>query len=369
MQSCNIGARACATILFSVAAFLAVKGTAEANPQIYRRVLHSTGWVVVPAKGDLAAGTCFVVDQKNRLAITCRHVVGQAQEALIYFPVDNKGELAVDSGYYLKRMPAIHARVVARDAPRDLALLQLDSIPAGIEALPLATHSPCPGDVVHSIGNSGLADSGTLWWYTQGYVRQVFDRRVDTPNGITRIRIVDTQAPVNRGDSGGPVVNDRGRLIGVAASYTSTERLVSQSISAHEVKLFLERAKKPQTAQAAFADATGRVRVASGSKPPVTKAPSPYSVVGRWRFVIQENDGQTIGGHGDFRKDETFTLSSTPSQGETHVRRGRFAVANGVMLLIGQHDTAIVPLTWTDANHFRFKSEHFAFSFERQAGS
>ena len=221
---------------------LVLHGTAQANPQIYRRVLRSTGWVVVPDKDELAAGTCFVIDRQRRLAITCRHVVGNAKEAIVYFPVHDKGELEVDSGYYLRHLPAVNARVLAADSQRDLALLQLDRLPAGVQQIPLATAHPEPGDVVHSIGNSGLADSGTLWWYTRGNVRQVFYKRVRSPHGVIRVQVIETQSPVNKGDSGGPVVNDEGKLVGVAASYTTEERLVSQNIGTLEVKTFLQRA-------------------------------------------------------------------------------------------------------------------------------
>src|SRR5207244_2870107 len=127
---------------------------------------------------------------------------------------------------------AIRAQVVATDSLRDLALLELESLPDGIDALALAAQSSRPGDDVHSIGNSGMAKSsaGMLWRYTRGNVRQVYERKIRASDSVEAIQFVETQSPVNLGDSGGPLLNDRGELIGVAMAYDPQERLVSHNV-------------------------------------------------------------------------------------------------------------------------------------------
>jgi hypothetical protein len=214
----------------------------QANVSVYPRVLRSTGWIAVPGTDGVDAGTCFVMDREQRLILTCAHVLGKASEALIYFPRYRDGEPIVEASYYLNHVPALIGHVIAKDALRDLALIQVESRPADVEALALADRSAEPGEAVHSIGNSALADGGMLWRYTRGYVRLVYPEPIKTTRGIGYIRVVETQSPVNKGDSGGPVVDDQCRLVGVTDSYAPHERLVSESIDVLEVQHFLQKA-------------------------------------------------------------------------------------------------------------------------------
>lgn len=67
---------------------------------------------------------------------------------------------------------------------------------------------------MHLIGNPG-ASSG-MWIYTSGTVQQVYRARVKPSRGVTWNSLrVESQLPSNYGDSGGPVVDDWGRLIAV----------------------------------------------------------------------------------------------------------------------------------------------------------
>jgi hypothetical protein len=78
---------------------LLLVGGARANSEVYRRMLKFAGWVVVPSEDGIAAGTCFVADRKHRLVITCRHVVGNSRQALVYFPRYEKTHLTVESSF------------------------------------------------------------------------------------------------------------------------------------------------------------------------------------------------------------------------------------------------------------------------------
>src|SRR5882762_3736971 len=61
------------------------------------------------------------------------------------------------------------------DIPRDLALIQLDSIPEDVLELKISSEGATPGDTVHSVGNPGV--SGALWVYTSGSVRSVYKKK------------------------------------------------------------------------------------------------------------------------------------------------------------------------------------------------
>ena len=135
--------------------------------------------------------------------------------------------------------------------------------------MPLSDRGCGPGDDVHSIGNSGIRGGlgeGTLWWYTRGSVRQVHSRKVKVGGGSRKVWLVETQAPVNEGDSGGPVVDRKAGWSGVTDSYSSGQRLVSQNIDVREAGAFLK--------EAAASDRKRRTGV--GAEPP-----GPMDVPGR----------------------------------------------------------------------------------------
>src|SRR5581483_11075715 len=100
---------------FSLAALLLgltiVPGPAQANPEVYQRALQSTGWVLVPKNEKQSAlGTCWLADREQRLVVTCQHVVGDSREVLVYFPHSEKGQVMAETGYYLRKVPAILGR-------------------------------------------------------------------------------------------------------------------------------------------------------------------------------------------------------------------------------------------------------------------
>src|SRR5262249_13446795 len=188
-------------------------GSAEsvrADSKVYQDVLHSTGLVEVPhPEGRITYGTCWLVDDEHGLALTGEHLVKAAAEAVVYFPAYRGGTAIPEFAHYHRHGAAVRGRVVHRDEHRDLAALQLDSLPDPVKAMPLAGQSAGPGDSVPSVGNSG-ALVGLLWRYTAGKVRSVYQAEILTEDGLVKARIIETQSPINAGDSGGPLVNDRG---------------------------------------------------------------------------------------------------------------------------------------------------------------
>src|SRR5207248_2039928 len=55
--------------------------------------------------------------------------------------------------------------------------------------------------------------------------------------------VVETQAPINKGDSGGPVVNERGEVVGLNAKIEDLQ-LVSVCIAHSEVQAFLGEVRR-----------------------------------------------------------------------------------------------------------------------------
>ena len=217
----------------------------RADNTVYQTALKSTVWVLAKTAGETSSGTGVLVDVEKKLVITNFHVVGEARAAVIFFP-DFKNEKAeVTRKHYLDNVKTlgIRGRVLGVDRKRDLALIELDRVPEGAPAIPLAAESSEPGETVESIGNPGTTDA--LWVYTSGTVRSVYQKTFRTGAGEHDFKVVETQAPINSGDSGGPVLNNKGELVAIAQAIAPNARLVSYSVDIAEVKIFLASPWKP----------------------------------------------------------------------------------------------------------------------------
>ncbi len=215
---------------------LALGGAARADEAIYEKLLPSAAWV----KAGDRTGTAVLVDAEKNLLVTNFHVVGLLPEVQVVFPRRQDGQVIAERQYYLDRLKelAVKGRVVSRDPRRDLAVVRVGRLPEGAAAVPLAERPPRAGQVVHTIGNPGASEA--LWVYNSGTVRQVYHKRFAPATGqVVEAAVVETQSPINPGDSGGPVVNDRGRLVGIAAAHHRTAALVGICIEAGEVRALL----------------------------------------------------------------------------------------------------------------------------------
>jgi S1-C subfamily serine protease len=246
--------------------------SADSGEKVYVSTLHSTVWIVIPVGGSRArTGSGSLIDVNKRLILTNYHVVGDDEMGFVSFPIFQNGKLIAERDLYRAPGRRIPAKVIARDPKRDLAVLQLEGpVPAEARAIKLAKDSPSPGQRVHSVGNPGA--SGALWVYTEGSVRQVYHNKIrsmdrETGKGFEiDARIVETQSPVNAGDSGGPVVNDKGELVAVVHGHLSDSQARSVSIfidvsevrdllvSKHFAKAPVKEADKPPEVQPASQD-------------------------------------------------------------------------------------------------------------------
>jgi S1-C subfamily serine protease len=143
----------------------------------------------------VATGTGFLIDAEGRI-VTNAHVVEGARQVQIRL---SENEL-------------VDAQVVGTDVSDDLALLKVD--PARVERvrpLPLGDSDAVrPGDAVAALGNPlGLQDT-----ITAGIV-SAKQRTLTAPNGFTINDVIQTDAAVNPGNSGGPLLDQDGRVIGI----------------------------------------------------------------------------------------------------------------------------------------------------------
>ncbi len=137
-------------------------------------------------------GTGFAVSPKGYL-ITCHHVIQDAERIVVH----------VNGGY-------LDGSVVALDPPNDLALLKVDHWPA--RYLTLVSTS----DVTYAsqVLVAGFPDPGVL-----GINPKVSTGIVNALSGVhDDPRYIQISAPVQPGNSGGPLLSPSGRVVGVVAS-------------------------------------------------------------------------------------------------------------------------------------------------------
>jgi putative serine protease PepD len=182
--------------------------------EIYRRsapgVVRLTATTVVQSENpfdflpsretEQALGSGFVIDKSGHI-ITNYHVIQGAQKVQVNFSGDDQ----------------IKAKVVGTDPSTDVAVLQIDAHSRSLTPLPLGDSDGVEvGDSVVAIGNPfGLSRTATL-----GIV-SALQRQIDAPNGATIKHAIQTDAAINHGNSGGPLINSRGQVIGVNAQITT----------------------------------------------------------------------------------------------------------------------------------------------------
>ncbi len=238
-----------ALAMSGVLAVAPVHAEGQGRKGIYQPTLKATVWILSRRGDRLASGTGSLIDKKHRLVVTNYHVVGEEKQVRVVFPDFANGKLIAERSHYwglVARSRFIPGKVLATESKRDLAIIQLETVPERAQALRLAQEGVGPGDQVHSIGNPGKSDA--LWEYTSGTVRQVYHKKWRVRDGETihefEAKVVETQSPTNPGDSGGPLVNDRGELVGVTQGYASDAQLVSLFIDASEVRKFWANDKR-----------------------------------------------------------------------------------------------------------------------------
>lgn len=222
-----------ARLTLSLMLTLCLAGLLQANEDVYDSAIMSTTYIEAPENNS--AGSGVLIDREQRLVITNEHVVGGSRQVSVFFPVVDDNRVIADPRYYGQRRDEleIKATVISVDAQRDIALLQLDTLPEQAQAIEIGTPAR-PGQIVHSIGNPDA--SAAMWVYTNGHVRANYFKDM----GDNKMQVVETQSPINEGDSGGPILNDAGQLVGISQSYMTEGRLVSNGVDISEINNFVD---------------------------------------------------------------------------------------------------------------------------------
>jgi S1-C subfamily serine protease len=156
------------------------------------RVVPSDQSPTTPQSSALGSG--FVIDKAGHI-VTNYHVVEGANEVTVSF----------------SNRDTVKAEVVGTDPSTDLAVLRVDASASALTPLPLGNSDRVAvGDPVVAIGNPFGLDRTV----TSGIVSAV-QRLITAPNRFTIDHVIQTDAAINHGNSGGPLLNSRGQVIGV----------------------------------------------------------------------------------------------------------------------------------------------------------
>jgi putative serine protease PepD len=186
-----------------------VAETTSSTAALYKRVKDSVVEIHASQSGSdafgnerqgEATGSGFVIDEQGRI-VTNQHVVSGSESVTVEFTDGSE----------------VNAEVVGTDPSTDIAVLDVNRPAARLTPLSFASEGTLEvGDPVVAIG-SPLGLQGTL---TTGVI-SALGREIQSPNGFTIENAVQTDAALNRGNSGGPVLDTEGRVVGVAAQIAS----------------------------------------------------------------------------------------------------------------------------------------------------
>jgi putative serine protease PepD len=181
-------------------------GDALSVAEIYRRVgsavvevrASSSGGEGFQQPGE-ATGSGFVIDEEGRV-VTNQHVVDGANDVVVVTAAGDEYD----------------AEVVGVDSSTDVALLDVEE-GADLTVVPLgSSESLAVGNPVVAIG-SPFGLQGTV---TSGIVSGL-DRQIQAPDGFPIDGAIQTDAALNSGNSGGPLLDAQGRVVGVNSQIES----------------------------------------------------------------------------------------------------------------------------------------------------
>ena len=161
--------------------------TTEINTNVYGQVVQTA-----------ASGSGFVISQDGYI-VTNYHVIDEASKITVTF-VDGK---------------SYDATLVGGDEENDIAVLKIDA--AGLDTVVIgSSDNLVVGDQVYAIGNP----LGELTFsLTGGYV-SALDRNVTMSDG-RRMNYIQTDTAINSGNSGGPLFDQYGQVVGIVSAKLS----------------------------------------------------------------------------------------------------------------------------------------------------
>lgn len=166
------------------------------STQVVRIDSDPFGFGLPQTETQKALGSGFVMDKGGHI-VTNYHVIAHSESVEVSFSNSDN----------------MKARIVGSDPSTDLAVLQVDARSRALTPVVFGNSDRVRvGDSVVAIGNPLGYDRSV----TAGIVSAV-QRAISAPNQFPIDHVIQTDAPINHGNSGGPLIDSRGDVIGVNA--------------------------------------------------------------------------------------------------------------------------------------------------------
>lgn len=187
----------------AVAKSLAAAPAPPSNASVAYEIIRPSVVAVEATTGSKGSessslGTGVVIAETG-LILTALHVVGAAEHVTVVFFDGSQSD----------------ALVMVRQPDRDLAVLSAMTIPDDLKPATLASSASLRvGDEVIAVGNPfGVVDT-----VTDGIVSGLARAYTSRETGVTLKNLVQFDAAVNPGNSGGPLINRAGEVVGIVVS-------------------------------------------------------------------------------------------------------------------------------------------------------
>jgi S1-C subfamily serine protease len=181
---------------------------AQHSPEVIERGKRATAFVEIVTSEGRSSGSGFCIDRSG-LFITNAHVVDRA--------TDGRGQvwLVVDIGRKSKRR--LRSKVLKTDFAFDLALLQVDG---GVDLTPLEVGTEDALIETMPIITLGFPFGTMLKAEGDAYpeITIISSRITSLRRSEERLRYIQFDGQLNPGNSGGPVLDEAGRVVGVAVA-------------------------------------------------------------------------------------------------------------------------------------------------------
>lgn len=197
---------------------------------------RANGVVIVGGKGSIGTGALLngqgEIVTNEHVARTAHRADGGEWLAIWFKPADGA---QVDLEKFLT------AKVIKKDPQHDLAIIRLTTpLPAGATLIPLASARQDVGSEVFVIGHP----QGLFWSLTQGIISQIRPgwEWVAGDDGIRhKATTIQTQAPINHGNSGGPLLDPKGEILGIVSFGHADAQGLSFAIAVDHVRELMAR--------------------------------------------------------------------------------------------------------------------------------
>lgn len=166
---------------------------------MFRRFFEVPEGYQMPPHKEQGLGSGVIIS-KDGYILTNNHVVGEMDEIQVKFPGDNK---------------EYKAKLIGADPKSDVAIIKIDA--PNLKPIVIGDSSALRvGDVVLAVGSPFGLDQTV----TQGIVSAMGRKNLNITDGGYE-NFIQTDAPINRGNSGGALIDAAGRLVGINTAIQS----------------------------------------------------------------------------------------------------------------------------------------------------